>query len=118
MTFNQAIKNQSKENVKLLSKNQFRFVVAFFVFILAMLVFIFFSPNYYPYKSPIDFEIKPGTTFSQVIDSLFVKKIIPSKTSMKIAAFLYGADKKIKAGYYSIPNGLSYVQLVELFING
>jgi peptidoglycan lytic transglycosylase G len=37
---------------------------------------------------------------------------------MKTAAFLYGAEKKIRAGRYEIPNGLSYLDLIELFLYG
>jgi len=37
---------------------------------------------------------------------------------MQIAAFLYGAERKIKAGKYSIPNGQNYFQLIELLIEG
>lgn len=63
-------------------------------------------------------EVKKGQTLSQVIDTLYNKEIIPNKTNMKIAAIMYGAERKVKAGRYNIPNGLSYLQLVELLIEG
>lgn len=63
-------------------------------------------------------EVKKGQTLTQVIDTLYSKEIIPNKTNMKIAAIIYGAERKVKAGRYSIPNGLSYLQLVELLIEG
>lgn len=63
-------------------------------------------------------EVKKGQTLTQVIDTLYSREIIPSKTNMKIAAIMYGAERKVKAGRYSIPNGLSYLQLVELLIEG
>ena len=37
---------------------------------------------------------------------------------MKIVAFIYGAEKKIRAARYEIPNGLNYLELVELFLTG
>ncbi|MBM4170367.1 MAG: endolytic transglycosylase MltG [Ignavibacteria bacterium] len=110
------IKNKSKGNI--FSKKEMLFVVAFFFFILALLVFTFFSPNLYKSSQPINIEVKKGHTLTQIVDSLFEKGIIPSKTNMKIAVFIYGAERKLKAGRYNIPNGLSYLQLVELFIEG
>jgi cell division protein YceG involved in septum cleavage len=33
---------------------------------------------------------------------------------MKIASYIYGADKKIKAGRYYVPSGLNYFRLIDL----
>lgn len=96
------------------------FLAVFFVFagVLAILVYTFFSPNYYTRPAPIRFEIYQGESFSQVIDSLYAYGIIPGKKNMRIAGIVYAADKRIKAGRYKIPNGLSYVSLLELLIKG
>jgi UPF0755 protein len=109
-------KNKIKSNI--FSKKEMLFVIAFFFFILALLVFTFFSPNHYKSSQPISIEVKRGHTLTQIVDSLFEKGIIASKTNMKIAVFIYGAERKLKAGRYNIQNGLSYLQLVELFIDG
>jgi len=93
-------------------------IISFFVFVLALLVFTFFSPNYYNEQEPIQVDIPRGLTLSNVVDSLYEKKIIKNRTNIKIAAFLYGAERNIKAGRYSIPNGLNYLQLIELLIEG
>ena len=100
------------------SQKEVIIIVSFFAFVLALLLFTFFSPNYYDETEPVKVEIEKGETLSNVIDTLYNKDIIPSKFNMKIAALIYGADRKIKAGRYSIPNGLSYLQLIELLING
>lgn len=100
------------------TRNELYLVISFFVFILALLIFTFFAPNYYKGTEPVQIEITKGLTLSNVADSLYKKEIIPSKTNMKIAAFLYGAERKIKAGRYNIPNGLNYLQLVELLLEG
>ncbi len=102
----------------ILSRREIIFIVIFFFFILGLLVFTFFFPNYYDQQEPVKIEVRKGETLSQISDSLYQKKIIPSKINMKIAAIIYGAERKIKAGRYNIPNGLSYLQLVELLIEG
>ncbi len=103
---------------RILSRTQFYIVALFFVFILAALLFTFYSPNYYEHESPYRIDIKHGESLTNVIDTLYEHKIIPSKLKMKIISFIYGAEKKVKAGRYDIPNGLSYVKLVELLVNG
>jgi UPF0755 protein len=100
------------------SRKETIYIVLFFFFVLALLIFTFFFPNYYKIQEPVMIEVKKGETLSQVVDSLYSKEIIPNKTNMKIASILYGAERKIKAGRYNIPNGLSYLQLVELLIEG
>ena len=107
-----------KNKIHLLSKSEFFLVLSFFVFALGFLIFIFFTPNYYKQPEPVVIDIPHGATLSTVIDSLYVHEVIPNRTNMKIISYLYGAEKKIKAGRYKIPNGLSYVKLVDLLISG
>ena len=119
-TFRNAV-NFEKMKMRLknmFNKKDFFIITIFFFIILGWLYYIFFTPNYYAGKSPVRFEIKKGESLNQVIDDLYKKSLIPNKTSMKIAAFIYGAEKKIRAGRYEIPNGLSYLDLVELFLYG
>ena len=101
-----------------LSQNERNLIIALFSFIVGILMFTFLAPNYYEGKGTQNFEIYSGESLSSVIDSLYEKEIIPSKTNMHIVAFLYGAERKIKAGRYSIPNGQNYFQLIELLIEG
>lgn len=102
----------------LLSKKQFIVVIVFFFVLMLILYNTFFTPNIYSGTSPRIFEIKRGESLNSVIDNLYEKGIIPNKTNMKITAFLYGAEKKIRAARYKIPNGLNYLELVELFLYG
>ncbi len=103
---------------KLLSRKQFIAVSIFFMGIVAYFYFTFFTPNYYEGKSPRRFEIAKGETFNDVVDRLYGEGIIPSKIDLRIAGFIYGAGKKIRAARYHIPNGLSYLDLLNLFIYG
>lgn len=107
-----------KINTSLFTRNEFYLVVSFFGFILGILFFTFFIPNYFKYESPYQIDIKHGQSLNEIIDTLYARKVIPSKINMKIVAYLYGADKKVKAGRYDIPNGLSYTKLVELLVEG
>ncbi|HOI30823.1 MAG TPA: endolytic transglycosylase MltG [Melioribacteraceae bacterium] len=112
--------NNSFKNIlkSVFSRKEMIYIVSFFFFVLGLLVFTFFFPNYHDLKEPVLVEVKKGQTLSQISDTLYQRKIIPSKINMKIAAIIYGAERKIKAGRYVIPNGLSYLQLVELLIEG
>ena len=88
---------------------------------IAVLIFgylTFFTPNLYPFNSPVTFDIRNGESFSSVCDRLEEKGIIQNKTNFKIAGFVYGADRKIRAARFYIPNGLSYLDLLDLFIKG
>lgn len=115
-----SLKNEEgKVEVKnLLTKKEFIIVAAFFLLILAVLYYTFFTANYFSYKEPYRFEIRKGETLSQIAANLEKNEVIPSKTNFRIAAFLYGAERKLKAGRYYLPNGLSYLELIDHFLHG
>lgn len=101
-----------------LSKNMRSLIVGLGSIFVGILFFTFLGPNYYDTLPPKSFEVKPGDTFRKIVQNLCEENIISSSTNMNIVAFLYSADTKVKFGHYSIPNGLNYFQLVELFIEG
>ena len=112
---------ENKEEKKSLYKIKVRdiyFISAFFSFFLGLLIYTFFTPNYNKQHAKIFFDVPKGATFGEVVDSLYSKGVIPSKTNMKIAAQFTRADHKIKAGRYIILNGLSYFELLDLFLTG
>lgn len=102
----------------LLTKQQLVALITVFVVLVTWGTYLFYSPNYYPGQSPVTIEVHKGQTFNQLLDTLSQKQIVPNKLIMRIAGFVYGAETKIKAGKYRIPNGLSYLDLLELFISG
>jgi UPF0755 protein len=106
------------KNNKYLKPGEFLLIVLVFLAVLGVLYYIFFTSNYYQRESPVVFEIRRGESLTSVIDRLYEEQIIPSKFNMRIASFLYGADKSIRAARYHIPNGLNYLELVELFLSG
>ena len=102
----------------LLTDTELYITFSVFGFLIGLLIFIFYAPNYYDERGPIEFEIKQGVSFSTVVDSLYAKGIIRSESLLHTAAFLYGAEKNVKAGKYKIPNGLSYFDLIEILQKG
>jgi len=101
-----------------ISKKDFLIILFFFLAFLGLFYYTFFTPNYYKGNSPIRFEISRRETLSSVTDRLYHVGIIPSKTNMMIAAIIYGAERRIRAARYNIPNGLSYLELLDLFLYG
>lgn len=102
----------------LFSKAQLVIVLAVF-FILVIIGYItFFTSNHFDKPTPFTFEIKDGESFNSVTERLYEQSIIPSKFNFKVAGFIYGAQTKVKAARYKIPNDLSYLDLLDLFVNG
>ena len=100
------------------SRKDFLIIISFFLILLSIFYFTFFTPNYFEGNSPKTLDIKKGETLTEITDDLYVKKIIPGKSNFKIASFIYGAEKNLKAGRFHIPNGLSYLDLLDLLISG
>lgn len=102
----------------ILTRWEFLAVLGVFVFVLILSYLTFFTANYYKQNSPVCFDIHKAESFASVTERLYEEGIIPSKTNFKIAGFVYGAEKKIRAARFQIPNGLSYLDLLDLFISG
>lgn len=102
-----------KKSRPLLSRNEMYVVISFFAFVLIVLIITFYSPNSLPSDKPVEVELRRGDSVNQIIDSLYAKKIIPSKFNMKVAIMLRGAEKKIKAGTYFIDKPMSYLELID-----
>lgn len=103
---------------KFLNRKEIIAVVIVFITVLAIGYLTFFTSNYYSAEEPIIFEIKESESFTSVAERLLALEIIPSKTNFRIAAFIYGAETSIRAARYKIPNGLNYLELLDLFLNG
>ncbi len=101
-----------------LSKNERYFALAFFLFVFGVFAFTFYGPNYNGTSKEIRINVPQGASFNSVIDSLYNRHVIPSKFKIKSVAYLLGVDKNIKAGVYEIPDGISYVGLIKLLIEG
>ncbi len=102
---------------KLLSKKEFLVVVGCFVALLVIFYYTFFTPNYYTANGPVMLQVGRGEPLGEIVDDLYSKGVIPNKFNMKTAAFIYGASRKIKAARYYIPNGLSYIDLLDFLMH-
>jgi UPF0755 protein len=103
---------------RLLSKRDFLIVILFFFVLLIIAYLTFYTPNYYVAESPLKIEIKKGENFNKVVETLYQMKVIPSKFNFKVAGFIYGASTRIQPARYKIPNGLSYMGLLDLLMSG
>jgi UPF0755 protein len=102
----------------LLSGKELVLITIFFLAVLCLFYFTFFTPNYYNLNAPVFFEVKKGESFSQITNRLYNAHVIPGKINFRIAGIIYGAQSKIRPARYYIPNSLSYLDLIEYFING
>jgi len=73
---------------KILQHWEYILIFAVFIFLLIVFYNLFFTPNYYSAKEPVQFDIKRGEAFSSVAERLFEKGIIPNETNFRIAAFI------------------------------
>lgn len=65
-----------------------------------------------PYGNrPIEFEIKRGATFRQVVDSLAERGLVRDRWVVHILGRITGAHRKIKAGYYPLWGTMSPWQI-------
>ena len=101
----------------LLTRNEYYIVAGFFIFILLILINTFLTPNNLPNNASVQFEIRSGEKVEEILDSLYSQKIIPSKFNMRLAIFIKGAERKIKAGSYLIDKPLSYIELIDILTN-
>lgn len=108
----------AKRNSNILTGKQW--LLVFIVFLLLILIgyYLFNSPLNYKLDEPLSFEIKSGESFQSVAERLNELGIVPNKNLLRVAGFIYGAETKIKAARFKIDNGLSYLDLIDLLING
>lgn len=101
-----------------LNKNEIYFLLSVFIFIFTFLAFTFYYPNHNINRHSVRVEIKKGESFNSIVEKLYTKGVIPNKFNIKIAAFLVGVDKNIKAGSYRIPESVSYIKLLDILKKG
>lgn len=103
---------------KALSKKEWLLVIAFFFFLLSLFYYTFFTANSSSSPYPVKLEIENGDALSSISDELYAIGLIPSTFNFRAAAFIMGAEKKIKAGRYTITHDLSYIELIGILTKG
>ncbi len=106
------------KTINLFSKTQSIIILTVFFILVIVGYLTFFTSNHFNKPVPFTFEINDGESFTSVTERLYEQSIIPSKFNFKVAGFIYGAQTKVKAARYKIPNDISYLDLLDLFVNG
>jgi len=112
------IKRGIEKFISIINRKEVVLIISVFLIVWITLYLIFFTPNYYNKQSPQQFEIHKGEPLNSIIDRLYDAGIIPSKKNMFLSSYIYGAQHKLRAARYHIPNGLSYLDLIDLFTKG
>lgn len=69
-------------------------------------------------NKPVEFEVKRGQTFREVINSLSEKGLIRDKGLFLIIGRLTGIDRNIKAGYYPLWGNMTPLQVFDALRKG
>lgn len=65
-----------------------------------------------------EIEIPKGATFRQAIETLYNKKLIRDRNILLLIGRLTGADRKIRAGYYSMRSNMSPADIFRMILEG
>jgi UPF0755 protein len=66
----------------------------------------------------IEIEIPKGATFKQVVEVLYNQKLIRDKNTFLLIGRLTGADRKMRAGYYSIWGNMTPLDIFKIIRKG
>ena len=66
----------------------------------------------------LEIEIPRGSTFRQAVDILYDRKLIRDKNIFMLVGRLTGADRKIRAGFYSIWSSMSPFDIFKIIRRG
>jgi len=95
-----------------LLKKLFIFLILLIPFFAVFVVDYFRVPNLNPQVERVPLIIPRGTSINTVVDSLASKGLIDDKELFILWLTTMDKDRAIKAGFYEIPRGLTYAQLV------
>lgn len=107
------------------SKKQIKLMSLLVVLILMLLIppalyfyykFAVFRPS--QTSNEVTFEIKSGSSVSEIANELEKQKAINSDSLFTFYVLLNGMDKNIQAGVYTIPAGSSIVDIAEMVQHG
>jgi UPF0755 protein len=82
-------------------------------FLVIMSVQYLSVPEIEVHDERIDVIIPRGATLNAIADTLLKKKLIDDKQVFRFWVTTLEKDRSLKAGYYEIPKGLNYAQLVN-----
>ena len=108
--------------MKLKEKSKKIDIIGFIISILIMSIVAFYSlvvfwPLSYKGK-PVNFEIKKGSSLSQIALELSEKNIIEDLQTFILAATMMGHEKNIKAGIFSLTDFKSNYNIITQLVDG
>lgn len=77
-----------------------------------------FGPNTNFSNNKINFYIKTGNNFNQVMDNITAEAIVKNPVTFRWVAVKLGYDKKVKAGKYVIEKGSSIYDIIKKLRSG
>ncbi len=64
-------------------------------------------------NTQINFEIKSGSSLTQIINSLSTQKLIRSRTALKITVMRLGIQNKLQAGFFQLSPNMSATEIAK-----
>ncbi len=92
---------------------EFYIALALFFFLSFFFYLYLFTPNYFTDASLREFKVKKGETLNSVVQRMFDEGLIRNTSGMKLAAYLMGAQNKIKAGKYILHSGSNFFEILD-----
>jgi UPF0755 protein len=114
MTIN---RNQNKTS-KYIAPDYWLIILSSFVLFLMFGLNLFFAENLKKNEIAALVKVPEKMTFKVLADSLEKKKLIDRKYAFLFCGFVLGVERKIKAGTYKVPYGLSNYALLQMFYKG
>lgn len=93
-------------------------ILSSFILFLMFGLNLFFAENSKSNEISTIVKVHENSTFRALADNLEKKKLINRKNAFLICGFILGVEKKIKAGSYNVPYGLSNYALLRMFYEG
>ncbi|TVR62361.1 MAG: endolytic transglycosylase MltG [Gemmatimonadales bacterium] len=66
----------------------------------------------------VQFTVPPGATFVQVMDTLWARDLIRNRIGFRALARFRGDDRNLRAGQYSVPEGIGMGPLLDILVEG
>lgn len=93
-------------------------ILSSFILFLMFGLNLFFAENAKNSEMSTLVKVHEKSTFKALADSLEKKQVINRKYAFLFCGFVLGVERKIKAGTYEVPYGLSNYNLLRMFVEG
>jgi len=106
-----------KRMKRIINKRIIQLILVILIIIVPLIIFAILEysrlPEFNGAEDTVGLYIPRGADLNTISDSLLKKKLIGDKELFILWLTSMGKDRKLKAGYFDIPKGLNYGQLVN-----